>query len=88
MKLIKIGATWCGPCQMMDTRLKNFTACDYKSYDVDNEDDETLSVIDKYNVRNVPVLVLEGDNGEELKKWCGATALQEIIDEVEKYKVK
>ena len=50
MRLIKIGAEWCGPCCVMDKRLENFNACDYVKYDVDNEDEETLAVIDKYNV--------------------------------------
>ena len=28
MRLIKIGASWCGPCNLMDKRLKDFNACD------------------------------------------------------------
>ena len=79
MRLIKIGATWCAPCNVMDKRLKDFTACEYKAYDVDNEDDETIAVIDKYNVRNVPVIILEGDNGEELAKWDGVVSVDEIL---------
>ena len=83
MRLIKIGASWCGPCNLMDKRLKDFNACDYKSYDVEDEDDETVAVIDEYNVRNVPVLVLEGDNGEELAKWVGAVSVDEIRKKVD-----
>ena len=86
MRLIKIGATWCAPCNVMDKRLKDFNACDYKSYDVDDEDYETVAVINKYNVRNVPVLVLEGDNGEELAKWVGAVSVDEILKKVDENK--
>ena len=86
MRLIKIGASWCGPCNLMDKRLKDFNACDYKSYDVDDEDDETVAVIEKYNVRNVPALVLEGDNGEELAKWVGAVSVDEILKKVDENK--
>lgn len=86
MRLIKIGATWCAPCNLMDKRLKDFNACDYKSYDVDDEDDETVAVIDKYNVRNIPVLVLEGDNGEEIAKWVGAVSVDEILKKVDENK--
>ena len=50
------------------------------------EDEETLAVIDKYNVRNVPVIILEGDNGDELKKWVGLVSLNDINAEVEKNK--
>ena len=45
MRLIKIGAEWCGPCGVMDKRLENFNACDYVKYDVDNEDEETPDAI-------------------------------------------
>ena len=86
MRLIKIGASWCAPCNLMDKRLKDFNACDYKSYDVDDGDDETVAAIDKYNVRNVPVLVLEGDNGEELAKWVGAVSVDEILKKVDENK--
>lgn len=86
MRLIKVGATWCGPCNVMDKRLENFNTCEYKHYDVDNEDDETLAVIDKYNIRNVPVIVLEGDNDEELKKWVGLVSVDDINKEIESHK--
>ena len=86
MRLIKIGAEWCGPCGVMDKRLENFNACDYVKYDVDNEDEETLAVIDKYNVRNVPVIILEGDNGEELAKWIGVVSVDEILKKVNENK--
>ena len=86
MRLIKVGATWCGPCNVMDSRLKDFNRCEYVRYDVDDEDDETLAIIDKYNIRNVPVIILEGDNGEELKKWVGLVSIDDINKEVEKHK--
>lgn len=86
MRLIKIGATWCAPCKVMDKRLKDFTACEYKAYDVENEDDETIAVIDKYNVRIVPVIVLEGDNGEELAQWVGVVSVDEILKKVNENK--
>lgn len=79
MKLIKLGAEWCGPCHLMDERLQNFTLCEVVKYDVDNEyDPATAAAIEKYNVRNVPVIVLETDNGETLRKWVGAVSLEEI----------
>lgn len=86
MRLIKVGATWCGPCNVMDKRLKNFNTCEIKKYDVDNEDEETTSIIDKYNIRNVPVIVLEGDNGEEIKKWVGLVSIDDINKEIESHK--
>ena len=45
MKLIKIGAEWCGPCKTMDTRLENFTACEVVKYDIEDENIETENII-------------------------------------------
>lgn len=86
MRLIKIGATWCAPCNLMDKRLKDFNACEYKAYDVEDEDDETAEIVEKYNVRSIPVIVLEGDNGEELAKWVGAVSVDEILKKVDENK--
>ena len=61
MKLIKIGAAWCGPCNAMDKQLEGFDACEFVKYDVDNSDDETLKVIDEYKIRSVPVIILLRD---------------------------
>jgi thiol-disulfide isomerase/thioredoxin len=82
MKLIKIGAEWCGPCKTLNKRLENFTACDVVYYDVDNEDEETLNIVDKYKVRNIPVLVLVDDNDNELKRWNGLVSLTDIENEI------
>ena len=85
MKLIKIGAEWCGPCHTMDNRLKDFDLCEVIKYNIDDETPETEEIIDKYKVRNIPVLVLEDDNGNELHKWVGAISLNEIKNEISKY---
>jgi len=82
MKLIKIGAEWCGPCKTLNKRLENFTACDVVYYDVDNEDEKTLNIVDKYKVRNIPVLVLVDDNDNELKRWNGLVSLTDIENEI------
>lgn len=86
MKLIKIGAEWCGPCCTMDERLKNFTACEVVKYDIDNDTDQTIAdIVDKYKVKSIPVIVLVDDNNTELKKWVGAVQIKEILDEIAKH---
>ncbi len=83
MKLLKIGASWCGPCQTMNKKLKDFDLCEVIHYDVDNEDDkETQDVIEKYKVRNIPVIVLVDDNNNELKRWNGLTNMVDIENEI------
>lgn len=85
MKLLKIGASWCGPCQTMDKLLKDFTMCEVVYYDVENEDDETQGVIDRFTIRNIPVMVLVDDNGEEIKRWNGLTKIADIENEIKSH---
>lgn len=82
MKLLKIGASWCGPCQTMNKRLKDFNICDVIHYDVDNEDEETTSIVEKYKIRNIPVIILVDDNNTELKRWNGLTNIADIENEI------
>lgn len=86
MRLIKIGAEWCGPCKTMDTRLEKFTACEVVKYDIEEENIETENIIEKYKVRNIPVIVLEDDNGELLHKWVGAVSLTDIENKINEFK--
>lgn len=85
MKLLKIGASWCGPCQTMNKRLKDFNICDVIHYDVDNEDEETTSIVEKYKIRNIPVMVLVDDDGNELKRWNGLTNILDIENEIKSH---
>lgn len=82
MKLLKIGASWCGPCQTMNKRLKDFNICDVIHYDVDNEDEKTTSIVEKYKIRNIPVIILVDDNNTELKRWNGLTNIADIENEI------
>lgn len=47
-----------------------------KIIDVDEEDD----VVFKYNVRNLPTLILVDGNGNEIHRWVGITETSEIND--------
>lgn len=81
MKVLKFGATWCGPCQVMEKRLEKFTACDLVKIDVD-EDEE---MAEKWGVTNIPVIVLVDDNDTELKRWVGLIQVSEIENEIKKH---
>ncbi len=86
MKLIKIGADWCQPCKELDKRLANFNKCPVIKYYADNEDEETEKALEKYNVRNIPVTILEDDNGNIIKKWTGLVNIKDIEEEIDKNK--
>lgn len=76
MKIIKFGAEWCNPCQVMkpivdrvfnDVQYNNIV---FKDIDVDN-DREDLSA--KFSIRNVPTIIAVTDDDEVLGKIVGAT---------------
>lgn len=78
MKIIKFYSDTCGPCKVLDNNLKK-AKIEYTAVDVN--DDENAPLLEKYNIRNIPVLIKE-DNGvvidkhhgimtvEQLKNWC------------------
>jgi len=86
MKLLKFGAEWCAPCKTMEERLKDFTGCEVKHYDVDSDDTETLELIEKFRIRSVPTMILEDDNGDILHTWYGSISVSQITDEINNHK--
>ena len=82
MKLLKFSATWCGPCQELKKRLKDFTACEVIDYDVDDDCNDEL--VAKYKVTNIPVLVLLDDNENVIEKWVGLVSLDTINTAISK----
>lgn len=77
MKILKFGAIWCGPCRNLAKQLEDVDL-PIESYDVDS--DEAEPFIDKYNIRNVPVIVFTDDEGNELKKLVGAISKDKVIE--------
>lgn len=82
MRIIKIGAEWCGPCRSLDKQLENFNKCEVTKYDVD----ENENIADEYNIRNIPVTILLDDNDNEVKRWVGLFNVNEIEQEIQKMK--
>ena len=86
MKVIKVGAVWCGSCLTMKHTWneieKNYNIEVISlDYDFDEEDVEKLNVGDK-----LPVAIILDDNNNELERIIGEKKKQEIIDIIEKYK--
>lgn len=82
-KVIKFGASWCGPCRVLDSKLNGFNKCELIKYDVDDVDDELLL---KYQIRGVPATFLLDENDNVIERWNGifdVKALENKIDELE-----
>ena len=73
IEVLKFSATWCGPCKVLATTLKD--AAEIKSIDVE-QDQETAM---KYNIRRVPTLVFLR-NGKEVHRVSGSMPLQKYKD--------
>lgn len=77
-------ADWCGPCKQMDPILEEIIedaapeALTVEKIDVDS-DQETAN---KYQVRSLPTLVVENDDGV-VERFVGVTQREEIEKSLE-----
>lgn len=70
----KFGATWCGPCKVLDKTLSQVTGVGIIKYDA--EDDSEL--FDKYDIRTIPTMIFKDENGDIIKKIVGTITLAGI----------
>lgn len=77
----KYGASWCGPCRVLDETLKEVTEVDVIKYDVDEHED----LVTSKKIRNVPVLIFY-DGDKEVDRLIGAVSLKTINETIDKWK--
>jgi thioredoxin-like negative regulator of GroEL len=76
-QLLYFSATWCGPCKTLGPIMEqagqqiNITKIDV---------DSSPEMVQRFGVRNVPTVVLVGDNQQELRRFTGVKTLNEIIN--------
>lgn len=68
MRLIKLYSNSCGPCKVLENNLKQANI-EHESVLVTSDEGEEL--VEKYNVRNIPTLLLLDDNDNLIKKFTG-----------------
>ena len=82
LKLIKFGASWCGPCRAMIPILEELNSkINIQEIDVDEVDPIVLT---NYKIRNIPVLILLKDN-KEVWRHVGSISKIDLEKEIEKY---
>ena len=76
-QLLYFSAGWCEPCKTLGPIMEqagqqiNITKIDV---------DSSPEMVQWFGVRNVPTVVLVGDNQQEIRRFTGVKTLNEIIN--------
>ncbi|EMA39068.1 thioredoxin [Halococcus hamelinensis] len=71
-------ADWCGPCKTQDPILEEIEADRDGSVEFEKIDvDENQETANEYQVRSIPTLVVENDDGV-VERFIGVTQREEI----------
>ncbi len=78
MKYLYFSASWCGPCRTLGPIMNQVSAeVPVEKIDVDSQSD----MAQKYNVRNIPTVVLV-NGGSEVKRFVGVQPKDTYINAV------
>ena len=77
-KIYKAGAEWCGPCRQLKQELKDFNLVPIIEIDAD-EDEEFC---EKYNIKNIPVLLLCDNNNNVLYRQVGLISKEDLTRKI------
>lgn len=72
MKILKFEAAWCQPCKQLATILAD---CEFPIKSVDVKKHPEL--VEKFNIKSVPTIVIVADNGDEMH-FVGKTTLADV----------
>ena len=82
LKLIKFGASWCGPCRSLVPILEELKSrIIIEDIDVDEVDPVVLT---NYKIRNIPVLIITKDN-VEVWRHVGSISKAELENKLKEY---
>lgn len=77
-KIYKVGADWCGPCRLLKQELKDFNLVPI--IEIDADEDEIFC--EKYNIKNIPILLLCDENDNVAYKHVGFISKKELIEKI------
>jgi thioredoxin 1 len=84
IKIIKFSSTWCAPCKLIAPIFEKISGMDefkdvqFQSFDIET-DEEGIELIETYNIKNVPTIVVVNSNGNVLRKIIGAIQEKELV---------
>ena len=79
-KIYKVGAEWCGPCRQLKQELKDFDLVPI--IEIDADEDEIFC--EKYNIKNIPVLLLCNKEDDVVYKHVGFISKKELVEKITK----
>jgi thioredoxin 1 len=88
MKVIKMSASWCGPCRAYKptfekvSKMDEFSDIEFQELDVD--DNEELA--EEYGVRGVPTTIFLNNKGEVIDRLSGLQTEQALVDKIRSLK--
>ena len=81
-RIIRVGASWCGPCKVFALTFKKasempeFKNIQFESVDIDEDED---MMVEKFGIRTVPTTVLLDKNDEPIYKIIGNVSLNDFV---------
>lgn len=85
IKIIKLSADWCAPCKALQPILKNILSKDefkdipFQEIDID---DDIFDYTQKYQVRNIPTILIIDENENLLKRITGLISEDKLIETI------
>lgn len=87
LHVIKFGATWCGPCKSLESRMKNIDSEKigntlFAEIDI-SENEECEAIAEKYGVSGIPCMIYLKDK-EVADRSVGLVSLDDIYNRINK----
>jgi len=77
--LMDFQADWCGPCKTQEPIIEELEA-DYPDVEFERIDvDERQDIANEYQVRSLPTLIIENDDGV-VERFIGVTQADDLED--------
>lgn len=83
--IIRIGASWCGPCRAYAPTfhkvkdMDEFKDIEFKEIDIENDENGDV-LAEKYQIRSVPTTILLDENDELIYKVMGNIPLNDLTN--------
>ena len=75
-KILKFYSPTCGPCKVMGKTLSSLEGVDIEEIDI--TDDANESLLEKWNIRTIPTVIVLDENDELVKEFKGVVSMDKI----------